>query len=277
MKNPVLMLVTALLAASAVAGPTTMRVGLAGCDYASFNGRAMAVYFENDRPRVSVEIYVATRATTPAFDGNWASDVKFALTQHGQPVDAKATLIDSQPEWLTQRKDLDPYSPVFHTVTAKYEMRALVAGEYHLQIRYGDDVQDGTFIVAKGDENAAIADLNIQRELARGATSWNDYKRLQLRRIELSPTNMTALWQLANEAELRAPLAETRSYYERLRDLYRASEAREVNALAPTIDRIIDLLPEYYSDRANLRIEKDCGPGRPQTVKLVRTNSAPKN
>jgi len=212
----------------------------------------------SERQNVRPEAHCDVRFTATGEDGN----VLELQAEPGRTISNR--LIDTpQGETLGVRQKLWLFEGVV-------KLSPLPAGTYTLTASYVDLVHSTTLRVWNGDEDADARAALLGREAER-TTDYSRFRSLQLARLELQPTNSGILWELAGQAEYRAPIEETDRYYAQALAIVKTNvesewlkakvndiedQRNEARRFELVINAIRALLPEFYQNREGLMIEK---------------------
>jgi hypothetical protein len=240
------------------------------------DGRVQPIFFEGTEIAVTVQLQSWTGDSAHAYPGDWPRHVNLVLSRDDGtgarvPV-AKVVRQDPEEVHVGERVAID------HSVLAQFLLDPLPKGRYKLTASYGSlsRTTNGTMFVVHGDETPEIRDWALQRQLEK-ATTWEETKRLQLKRIENNPRNAGAWFALAAGSEQFEDYQTTKAYYEKAMSISREIGGPQADETVRGVERILELLPAYYADREHLVIVRENlgGPGTPTVVELRERKALP--
>jgi len=166
------------------------------------------------------------------------------------------------------------------TYRATVELRSLVPGDYEIEAALGSLHATDVFNVRGANApEPKVRAAYLAREASRAQT-FEAYKRLQNERLQASPNDASVLLELGHRAMAEGTLEEARRYFDRavevMEENVKRNSAQHPNA-AKTINTMGQLrvrevrglqalLPEFFANRGQVRVEQEQIDGRTRWV-----------
>ncbi|MGK2859708.1 MAG: hypothetical protein ACSLFQ_21130 [Thermoanaerobaculia bacterium] len=212
---------------------------------------------------------------------NWFDELEWSVTEKSRgALPVRIGSLKPQPDqfvpgWPSRRPETKGRRQETRISEAKVVMEPLGVGDFEIQVRYRDKTAVLKLLFADPETDERAKDTQLRRESERSGLTWEEYRAIQMKRLDRHPGSWIIYWNLGWRSLRNVPMAEAdgyfaksieleRSFMEKLqasvdkRDQHVYKDQRAAYEYRERVTAAVrSLLPEYYKNRDDLWIVEE--------------------